>query len=159
MKAEKHLYRLFEATILIKGIFAIIDIATAVLLFVFGTGPITRFTIFITRGEFAEDHYDLFARFLVHALGHLPGHVSVFLVLYFLIHGVINSIFVIGLWKEKKWAYPFAITAISVFTVYQLYRLSHLFSLWLVVLIVFDLITILLIWHEYHQRYKLRAAP
>jgi uncharacterized membrane protein len=56
---------------------------------------------------------------------------------------------VVGLLKEKLWAYPASLVVMSLFVLYQLYRFSYTHGFGLIVLTVFDVIVMILIWHEY----------
>ena len=56
---------------------------------------------------------------------------------------------VIGLLKNKLWAYPASLIALGLFVLYQLYRFSYTHGAGLIVLTVFDLLVMSLIWHEY----------
>lgn len=56
---------------------------------------------------------------------------------------------VIGLLREKLWAYPASLIALALFIAYQLYRYAFTNSVGLLALTVFDLFVMLLVWHEY----------
>lgn len=56
---------------------------------------------------------------------------------------------VIGLLRNRMWAYPVSLIVMSLFIVYQLYRYSYTHSAALIALSIFDVVVIGLIWHEY----------
>jgi uncharacterized membrane protein len=56
---------------------------------------------------------------------------------------------VIGLLRNKLWAYPVSLVALGLFIVYQLYRFSYTHGIGLIILTIFDIIVIALIYHEY----------
>ena len=56
---------------------------------------------------------------------------------------------VVGLLREKLWAYPASLIVLTLFVLYQLYRFSYTHGLGLIVLTLFDIVVMGLIWHEY----------
>src|ERR1019366_6528705 len=105
-----------------------------------------------------EDPHNIIANYLLHLAQTFGGSSQSFAALYLLIHGVINALIVIALWKEKLWAYPVSFAALGAFILYQLYLLTFGYSLWLVLFTVLDIIIIFLVWHEYGVLKKRRAA-
>lgn len=103
-----------------------------------------------------EDPNDRFAQFFFQLTSNLSLDATTFAMFYLVIHGIINTIFVVGLLRGQQWAYGFALIAMSTFMVYQIYRLTISFSPWLFVLTIFDLAVIYLIWHEYRYTYGKR---
>ena len=151
---ERNLYRVFEFTILAKGFFACVDLLTAGLLYFFGTTQLTRVFVAFAQGELLEDPGDVLAQFFLQHAPSFSPDLTTFAILYLLTHGIINAVFVIGLWRDRRWAYPFAIIALVFFMTYQLYRLVSVFSLWLTLLTIVDIFTIWIIWHEFRYRTK-----
>jgi uncharacterized membrane protein len=72
-----------------------------------------------------------------------------FYAFYLLSHGVIRVFLVVGLLRNKPWAYPVSLVVFGLFIVYQLYRFSYTHGIGLIVLTVFDVIVMGLIWREY----------
>jgi len=72
-----------------------------------------------------------------------------FYAFYLLSHGIVKVFLVIGLLRNKLWAYPVSLVVLGVFIVYQLYRFSYTHGFGLMVLTVFDVVVMGLIWHEY----------
>jgi len=72
-----------------------------------------------------------------------------FYAFYLLSHGIIKAALVIGLLRNKLWAYPASLVVLGIFIVYQLYRFSYTHGFGLIVLTVFDVFVMGLIWHEY----------
>jgi uncharacterized membrane protein len=72
-----------------------------------------------------------------------------FYAFYLLSHGLVKVALVIGLLRNKLWAYPASLVVLSLFIVYQVYRYSYTHSMGLIVLTVFDVFVMFLIWHEY----------
>jgi uncharacterized membrane protein len=150
---EKTIYRIFKIGIIGKGIFALLDIIAALSLYFFGTGYLTRIVAKIAQGELLEDPGDGFGQFFLYVTSNFSSNVTTFVTLYLLVHGIINAVYVVGLLRERRWAYGFAMVSMSAFLLYQVYRLSHAFSPWLFMLTLFDVGIMLLIWHEYRYRY------
>jgi uncharacterized membrane protein len=70
---------------------------------------------------------------------------------YLLSHGVAKLVMVGGLWRHRRWAYPFALVFLIGFVVYQLYRMTFDFSVGLALLTVFDVFVIWLVWRDYQE--------
>lgn len=101
------------------------ELAGGILLFVVGNAAITRVITWLTAPELAEDPHDLIANAVVHSLSHLSADTNLFAAAYLFGHGAVKVFFVAGLWREKLWAFPTALSIISAFVLYQLYRLSQ----------------------------------
>lgn len=155
---EKQIYLLFEASIIGKGIFAVLDILGATLLLIFGPHALAHAIVMFSQGELLEDPNNTIAQLVLRAMNLPHPHLTTFAILYLFIHGTINAIFVIGLLREKLWAYRFALIAMSTFLAYQTYRLIALPSVWMILLTTFDLGIIVLVAHEYHLRKDAYAA-
>ena len=72
-----------------------------------------------------------------------------FYALYLLSHGIVKCALVVGLLREKLWAYPASIAVFGAFIAYQLYRYSYTHEIALIALSIFDLFVISLAIHEY----------
>ena len=72
-----------------------------------------------------------------------------FYAFYLLSHGLIKAVLVIGLLREKLWAYPASFAVFGAFIAYQLYRYSFTHDIGLILLSIFDLFVIYLAVHEY----------
>jgi uncharacterized membrane protein len=154
MMNERTLSKAFEITIVGKGITACIDIGTAAVLYLYGTSKITAFFVTIAQAELVEDPDSSIAQFVLMKIPTLYPEASTFVILYLLIHALIKITFLTGLWRDRAWAYPFALVSLTAFVAYQLYRIAHIFSLWLTVFTIIDIAVIVLIWHEYRYRSK-----
>lgn len=148
-------HRLFWLSLIIKGLDGILEVAGGILLFAIGHATITRSITWLTAPELAEDPHDLLANFLVHSLHHLSANTRLFAAAYLFGHGAVKVFFVAGLWREKLWAFPTALSIISAFVLYQFYRLLQRPSAGLAVLTVIDLFVIAVIWREYQLRKRI----
>jgi uncharacterized membrane protein len=146
---ERRIHRIFEISILLKGAHALIECIGGLVLAFVSTSAIPRLVNMLTQEELIEDPDDFVA---THVLGFVQNYsVSTqhFYAFYLLSHGVIKVALVIGLLRNKLWAYPASLVVLGAFIVYQLYRFSYTHGFGLVVLTAFDVLVMGLIWHEY----------
>jgi len=144
---ELAIHRIFIVSLALKGINSLLEIGGGLLFLL--SGGVTSLLTFLIHGELIEDPTDFLATQVQHILPYFSTHVQYYAAFYLLSHGIIKIVLVICLIKNKLWAYPATIVALSLFILYQLYRLSSGFSLVLVLLTLFDLLIIYLTWHEY----------
>jgi uncharacterized membrane protein len=104
----------------------------------------------LVNNELLDDPNDFLSTHFKEVLNPSP-EAQVFGGLYLLSHGVVKLFLIIGLWRNKLWAYPAAISVFALFILYQLVRFARTHSVWLLVLTVLDIIVIWLIWHEYRR--------
>ncbi len=105
-----------------------------------------------------EDPHDIIANYLLTMAQGFGGTSKLFAALYLIGHGIVNGLIVVGLWKEKTWAYPISFIVLGAFTVYQIYLLTFGYSLGLVILTILDVVILLLAWHEYRTLKNSRCA-
>ncbi len=89
----------------------------------------------LTQEELVEDPNDIFANYLrtsAHSFSISDQHFYAF---YLLSHGVIKLFLVIGLLRNRLWAYPASLIVLGLFIAYQLYRFSDTQSVGLIALI------------------------
>lgn len=153
---ENRVHRVFEVSVLIKGVHAILEIVGGVMLAFSSTHVIARLVFVITEPLAALHGSDAIAAYFRHAAEAVSLDTKTFAALYLLLHGVIKIVLVVGLLRNKAWSYPAAVVAFSAFIAYQLYRFSFTHSLALIAITVFDVIVLALIWHEW--RYRLAAG-
>ena len=146
---EHRIHQIFEVGVLLKGAHALIECISGLALAVVRTSMIVSLINALTQEELVEDPNDIFANYLrtsAHSFSISDQHFYAF---YLLSHGVIKLFLVIGLLRNRLWAYPASLIVLGLFIAYQLYRFSDTQSVGLIALTVFDLIVIILIWHEY----------
>jgi uncharacterized membrane protein len=144
---QKNIRSIFRISLFLKGVNAILEIIGGVL-FLF-TGMVTDIIQFLIQAELLEDPKDFTANFIQHYLPYSSQYSQFFASFYLLSHGVIKIFLVIGLLRNRLWAYPSAIVVFFLFILYQVYRFSYTHSLILVLLTILDLVVIVLTWHEY----------
>jgi uncharacterized membrane protein len=146
---ERSIHRIFEVSILLKGAHALIECAGGLLLALISTSTIAGLVKTLTQEELIEDPHDLVATSLMNFAQNFSVSTEHFYAFYLLSHGIVKLLLVIGLLRNRLWAYPASLAALGLFIVYQLYRYSYTHGIGLIILTVFDLAVIWLVWHEY----------
>src|SRR3569833_721246 len=122
---EKRVHQVFVASALAKGAHARSEIVAGAMLYLFSVDTVADWLIKIDRGGWLGRHF--------------PASEQHFYALYLLSHGIVKSALVVGLLREKLWAYPASIAVFSGFIAYQLYHYTHTHELALIALSIFDL--------------------
>ena len=144
---EKYIHKVFVWGVLLKAIDGVLEtLAGVILLF---PGTLNNIIQFIVQNELFEDPHDFLFSHLHTVVASLTGASELFVALYLLSHGLIKIVLVVGLLRDKLWAYPSAIVVFSLFIVYQLYHYFFTHSIFLLILTVLDLAVIWLTVHEY----------
>lgn len=141
--------KIFEGGIILKGISGVAEFLAGLALFFVKPSSIHDFLVLITQRELVEDPTDKIATIVLHSADHLGTGSTAFIIVYLWIHAFIKLVAVIGILRNKLWAYPFSLVALSVFVVYQLYSIYVHLSIGMILLTLFDVFIILLIWREY----------
>ena len=105
-KKEKYIYEVFEISILLKAINAVIEMALGIAIFFVTQDFIGDVINIFTSRELIEDPKDFFANFLVTSGNNFSSTSHLFVISYLLIHGIIKLALMISLYKNKLWAYP-----------------------------------------------------
>ncbi len=155
-KREKNIHRLFEIGVLLKGLHALLEVVGGLFLLFVSAGTIAQILTWLTQDELVEDPHDIIARYFIHAGEQLSAGKQ-FASLYLLSHGIIKVALVIGLLKNKLWAYPWSIVVLGLFMIYQVYRYAYTHAVGLILLTLFDAVVLWLIWHEYRLVEKSRT--
>jgi len=148
---ETRIYRIFVWSVLLKGAHSLIECLGGIALLFLSTESIAHVVDLLTQEELIEDPHDLIATKLLEFANTLSVSTERFYAFYLLSHGLVKLALVIGLLKNKLWAYPASLIALALFIAYQLYRYSYTHSLGLILLTILDLTVIWLVWHEYRR--------
>ena len=132
---EQRIHQIFVVSVAAKGAHALIEIAGGLALYLFSADAIGRWVDHIDPNEWLARHFDL-------------GEQN-FFAFYLLSHGLLKAVIVVGLLREKLWAYPASFAVFGAFIAYQLYRYSWTHDPALIALSIFDLFVIALAVHEY----------
>src|SRR5258708_1417957 len=146
---ERRIHQIFEISILLKGAHALIECIGGVALYLASTDTIVGLVNIFTQEELIEDPNDFVATHLLHLAQNFSVGSKEFYAFYLLSHGLIKIFLVVGLLRNRLWAYPVSLVVLGLFIIYQLYRFSYTRGFGLVVLTVFDLFVMGLIWREY----------
>lgn len=146
---EKTIHRIFDISVSLKGLHALIEVIGGLALYVTSTSTIIGWINRLSQGELIEDPHDWIASHAVKFGQNFSVEQHHFYAFYLLSHGIIKGVLVIGLLKEKPIAYPASFVIFGAFIAYQLYRYSFTHDFSLVLLSIFDLFVIALAVHEY----------
>jgi uncharacterized membrane protein len=146
---EKRIHQIFAISVSLKGLHAIIEVIGGLALYLTSTATIIRWINRFSQGELTEDPNDWIATQVLRFGQHFSVAEHNFYAFYLLSHGIIKSVLVIGLLREKLWAYPASFAVFGAFIAYQLYRYTFTHDIGLILLSIFDLFVIYLAAHEY----------
>jgi len=146
---EKRIHQIFEVSVALKGLHALIEIVGGIALYLTSTRTILGWIDRFSQGELTEDPNDWIANKVLVFGQNFSVEKHHFYAFYLLSHGLVKIVLVFGLLKEKLWAYPASFVVFSLFIAYQLYRYSFTHDFSLILLSIFDLFVIALAIHEY----------
>ncbi len=145
-------HRLFEIGVVVKGIHGLLDLASALALYIVSGAMIYHAFTNLIFDELSEDPNDFLANFLlIHT--HVTTQGKDFAVLYLFVSGVINIIIAVGLFLHRKRMFPIAKATLAVFIVYQIHLFLKTHSPWLILFIIYDTCVLALIYFEYRRRW------
>jgi uncharacterized membrane protein len=146
---ERRVHQIFEISVLLKGVHALVECIGGLVLTFVSTSAITSLVNTLTQEELIEDPNDFVAAHLLSLAQNFTVSAQRFYAFYLISHGVIKVFLVAGLLSNRVWAYPVSLVVLGLFIVYQLYRFSYTHGVGLIMLTVIDVIVMGLIWHEY----------
>jgi uncharacterized membrane protein len=149
---EDKIRKVFQASVALKGVNALVESAVGVVLYIVSTDQIVAWAKSLTLHELTINPNDFIANHLLSLAQNFAMNSKQFYAFYLFSHGLIKVLLVIGLLRNKMWAYPVSLVVLGLFVIYQMYRFSHTFSAGLVALSVFDAFVMALIWHEWRVR-------
>lgn len=155
---EKNIHAVFELSLLLKAILAMMEIIAGILTY-FVTPQFCWIFCIASRKLVIEDRGDMVANYLLHAAQNLSISSLHFAAFYLLIHGVVKLWVIIGLWRKKLGYYPAAIAIFSLFIIYQLYRYTFTHSVLLILITALDAVVIALTLLEYQELRHQHIAP
>ena len=146
---EKRIHQIFVVSVLFKGAHALIEVVGGIALYLVSTATIVRWISRWSYQELVEDRNDWVANHLLDFARTFSVAEHDFYAFYLLSHGLVKSVLVIGLLRERLWAYPASFAVFGAFIAYQLYRYSYTHDIGLILLSIFDAFVIYLAVHEY----------
>jgi uncharacterized membrane protein len=155
MQRKSILHQSFEVGISLKGVGALFEIASGLLLWFIKPSQMNEIVRRLGENLLADAPHHPFAVHVLNASHRFADNGTEFASLYLLAHGVVKLALVICLMLNKIWAYPLTIAVFAAFMVYQVHRFTHAHSWALIWLTVFDAVIVYLTWQEYQEQ---RAA-
>ncbi|MEO7938145.1 MAG: DUF2127 domain-containing protein [Burkholderiaceae bacterium] len=149
--SQKNVHVAFEVSLMFKGAFALVEIATGVFAYFVTQKILLDIAQMVTRTELTEDPNDFVANYLMHAAQGLTVNSQHFTAFYLLSHGLIKVWLIAGLWRKRLWYYPVTIAIFGALIVYQLYRYTFAASLLLLLITALDAVVVGLTWLEYQH--------
>jgi uncharacterized membrane protein len=146
---EKNLHRVFEISLILKGIFALLEILAGILAYFITQHFLVSLIRAVFHEELEGDPDDFVVNFLMQSAQNFSVSTQLFTSFYLLGHGVIKTVLIVGLLREKLGYYPAAIAVFVLFVMYQIYRYTFTHSIWLLLITLLDIVVIWLTWHEY----------
>jgi len=143
--------KIFEGGIILKGVTGGLEFLGGLFLLFVNPVAIHRFLAFITQREIVEDPHDKIANLLLNSTQHFNTGNKTFAIAYLWLHASIKLIAVIGILRNKLWAYPFSLITLGLLMMYQVYSISVRFSLGMLLLTIFDVFILALILREYSK--------
>jgi uncharacterized membrane protein len=153
---QKVLHRVFELTLISKGIIALLEILAGIAAYFVTQHLLLNLVFAAFHDELKGDPHDLVANILIQAAQDFSVGTQLFISLYLLANGLTKAVLIAGLLRGKLEYYPAAIVVFVIFVMYQVYRYSFTHSIWLLPLTLLDIIVIWLTWREYKY---VRKAP
>lgn len=148
---DAHLHRWFKFGVMLKGIDGALELAGGLALHLTSPVALRGLVGWMTRGELQEDPTDYVANHLVRFTHHLSPGTKQFASAYLVTYGLAKLALVYGLLRNRRWAYPVALTVLGLFLCCQASRFVSDHSPGLGLVSMVDLIILLLIWREYRR--------
>lgn len=152
---KKKVHVAFEISLILKGVFALAEIAAGLFTYLVTPQFLLNLMQFITRSILTEGANDFVLGHLLHTTQYISLSSQHFAAFYMLSHGIIKLWLIIGLWRGKHGYYPASIGVFFLFILYQMYRYSFTHSMLLLLITMVDLIVIWLIWMEYRNLHSI----
>ena len=146
---EKRIHQIFAVSVSLKGLHALFEVVAGIALYLVSTQKIVGSISDWSNRQIALERHDWIATHLLRFAESFSVEKHHFYAFYLLSHGLVKGVLVVGLLKEKLWAYPASFVVFGAFIAYQLYRYSFTHDFSLILLSIFDLFVIALAVHEY----------
>lgn len=150
-------HNLFIVSILLKGVFAVLEVLAGLVLLIASPGQFTQFIHFMFHNRLVADPNDPFATYVLHQLQDFDMTRHSFVNIYLMLHGLVKVGIVAGLYSERLMAFPIGLTVLGIFITYEFERFVATHSLVLLALSLLDAFIMVLAWREY-QALKNRRA-
>ena len=148
-RMSKWLHWLFEASLVIKGSFAMGETLSGLGLLLTPHGLLLTLWGWLTNHQLTQDPNDDMALWFRHLADTFPVHLQHFYAIYLLAHGALKFLMVIMLARRILWAYPAAMVVLAGFVIYQATEFVTQGSLVLLALACLDGFMIVLVYREW----------
>lgn len=151
---HKLLDRVFDVSIILKGINGVLEVLGGAALFFVSVDQIRHLLSWISAHALVAHPHSAMAQWIEHLADRLGTDATVFAAWYLILHGIIKVVLVWALLRQKLWAYPWMLVALGLFIAYQCYELVVHFSWAMLALTVFDVFIVILTSREWqlHRR-------
>jgi uncharacterized membrane protein len=146
---EKIIYEGFWISVGLKGIISVAEIVAGIVIFFIAPTFILHAITQIAHSGIVGSPTGVIASQLLKAIDEFTHGTQIFIALYLFSRGLIKTIIIAALFKNKLWAYPAALVVLGLFVLYQAYQILTTHSLLLIGVTIFDLIVMFFIWEEY----------
>ena len=153
MNQERDLLWLFDFSLVLKAIDGGLEMVAALLTLLVPPAFILRIVEFATAGELTNDPNDFIATHLRSAAQSFAVHTHYVIAIYLFLHGAVKIGLVLGIFAQKKIAYPLFVVALGIFGAYEAYRGILLNQVFLQLFACFDCMVLILTAYEYRRRY------
>ncbi len=150
--SRKISHSLFRFGIIAKALISVGEIVSGCAFIFLSYDRLYSIVFIFFGGELTESPRDFIWELIAkgfHDFSATPQSVWAFI---FLSHGIVKIFLLIGLWRNKHWAYPASIIAFTLFIIYQFYQLVLTPSIILWLITIIDIVVLLLIISEYRHR-------
>ncbi|HEU0266490.1 MAG TPA: DUF2127 domain-containing protein [Candidatus Saccharimonadaceae bacterium] len=144
---------IYKIGIGIKGFDGLIELVAGLLL---AFAPNLPHRVLHAIADEAAEHsgfiFHVIGKSMIHLDSQLSAGVLVFIIIFFIIHGIVKLVLVYALFRKIYKAYPYGLAALIILFIIQIIPLFHrpgAIDLW--VFTVLDAIIIYLVWGEYQD--------
>lgn len=143
--------RLFRIAVWLKGLDAVSQLLSGVLLIFIPPHTLTRLAHRAVTRDLLGPPAGPLAGHFEDAVRHFVDGGRWFVIGYLLLHGLIKLFLVIALLRKMLRLYPAAITALGLFVLAELFRAVQTHSILLPILTILDIVIIVLVIREYRE--------
>lgn len=148
-RLSKWLHWLFEASLIIKGSFALGETLSGLGLLLTPHGMLLNLWAWLTNHKLTQTPDEDMTLWFQHLADTFPLHVQHFYAIYLLAHGALKFLMVLMLARRILWAYPAAMAVLAGFVIYQAAEFVTQGSWVLLALACLDAFMIVLVYREW----------
>jgi uncharacterized membrane protein len=146
---EHAVYELFKWSVLLKGLISLGEVVVGLLLLIVPSTIILNGVAQLKALAGSGASYGFIAKHLLKEVDAITTGTIIFISIYLLSRGLIKLGLIIGLLKNKLWAYPASLVVLGLFLIYQTYQIVTTHSLSIVAITLFDIVVMYFIWREW----------